>query len=241
MRAEILWCIPVGIAVGFLCVPLFNRIPAAWLCDYGETPAPELLKRRVSAVPAGLLLAAVFGILFPLLAAEYGISAVFFLLAAATVPLVLAAVSDIRYQILPDESLPAVLIPALTVYLLGLAGKTQYYGSVASPFLGALFGGGVWLLIGLLGRALYHRDSIGFGDVKLFAAIGFLCGFPGVVSAFLTAILLAGVSFLILILLRRIAPDQYVPMGPYLCAGCLLQIAFAKQIAAFAAWYFSIL
>ena len=231
MRAELFWCIPAGISIGFLCVPLFNYIPAAWLCDYGETPAPELLKRRVSAVPDGLLLAALFGILFPLLAVEYGISTVFFLLAAAAVPLVLAAVSDIRYQILP----------ALAVYLLGLAGRTQYYGTAASPFLGAVFGGGVWLLIGLLGRAVYRKESIGFGDVKLFAAIGFLCGFPGVVTAFLAAILLAGVSFLILILLRRVAPDQYVPMGPYLCAGCLLQLAFAKQIAAFAAWYFSIL
>ena len=240
MKPELFWCIPAGIAAGFLCVPLFNRFPAAWLCDYGEAPSPELSGKRISAAPHGILLAVVFSAVFLLLAVQYGFSAVFFLLSAAAVPLVLASVSDIKYRILPDECLPAVLLPALAVYVLGLAGKAQFYGSAASPFLGAAFGGGVWLLIGLIGRAAYHRESIGFGDVKLFAAIGFLCGFPGTVYAFLIMIVLAGMSFLALILLHRISPEQYMPMGPYLCAGCLLELAFSRQAAALAAWYLSL-
>jgi prepilin signal peptidase PulO-like enzyme (type II secretory pathway) len=241
MKIEYLWYITAGIAVGFLSVPLFNRVPAAWLCDYGETPPPELSEKRISAAPHGILIAAVLGTAFLLLAVQYGINAVSALLALASIPLVLASVSDGKYQILPDQCLPAILIPALVIYLLDFTGRIRFYDSYASPFLGAVFGGGFWLLIGLLGRALYHRESIGFGDVKFSAAVGFLCGFPGAVYAFLLMILLAGTIFLVLILLHRVDPQKYMPMGPYICAGCLLELAFSRQIAAFADWYLSII
>lgn len=241
MRLELLWCVPAGFAVGLLCVPLFNAVPARWLCDYGEKPSPGLLGKRICAKPEGVLLGVVFSAAFFLFAVQYGVSPVFFLICASAVPLALAAVSDIRYQIIPDECLPAVILPALAIYLTGLAGKTDYYGSWASPFLGALAGGGAWLLVGLLGRAFYRKESVGAGDVKLFAAVGFLCGFPGAVYAFILTILLAGILFLVLMLLRRIKPEQYMPMGPYICAACLLELAFRSRIAALAQWYLSII
>lgn len=241
MRPELLWCVPAGFAVGFLCVPLFNRLPARWLCDYGEEPPPELLGKRISAAPHGAVLGAVFCVSFFLFAGEYGVTPVFFLFCAAAVPLALAALSDIKYRILPDECVPAVLVPALAVYVLGLTGRARFYGSAVSPFLGALAGGGAWLLVGLLGRILYRRESIGFGDVKLFAAVGFLCGFPEAITVFILTILLAGVHFLILMLLRRIDPEQYMPMGPYICAACLLELAFRSRIAALVQQYFSMI
>lgn len=241
MNPEFFWCIPAGFAAGLLCVPLFNAVPARWLCDYGEEPGPELLGRRVSIGREGVLLGIVYGAVFLLFAFQYGVSPVFFLLCAAAVPIALAAVSDVKYRIIPDECLPAVLLPALAEWFLGLWGKTGYYGFWASPFLGALVGGGAWLLVGLLGRIFYHRESVGFGDVKLFAAVGFLCGFPQAIYAFLLTILLAGMIFLVLMLLRRIDPEQYMPMGPYICAACLLELAFRSQIAALVRLYLSIL
>jgi leader peptidase (prepilin peptidase)/N-methyltransferase len=241
MKTEYVWFITAGIAAGFLSVPLFNRLPAKWLCDYGETPPPELSEKRIFTAPHGILIAVVFGTVFPLLAMQYGMNAVSILLAIASIPLVLASVSDGKYQILPDQCLPAILLPALVIYLLDLTSQIRFYNSPASPFLGAVFGGGVWLLIGLLGRVIYHRESIGFGDVKFSAAVGFLCGFPGAVYAFLLMIVLAGTIFLVLILLHRIDPQKYMPMGPFFCAGCLLELAFSRQITAFADWYLSVI
>lgn len=240
MKPEFLWCLPAGFAFGLLCVPLLNAVPARWLCDYGETPGPELLGKRVSFGREGAALGAVLAADFFLLALEYGISPAFFLLCAASVPVVLAALTDLRYRIIPDECLPAILLPALALYAVFLAGNTDYYASWASPFLGALAGGGAWLLVGLLGRALYRKESIGAGDVKLFAAVGFLCGFPGAVYAFVLTILLAGVTFLILMLLKKIEPEQYMPMGPYICAACLLELVFRSGFAALVQRYFAI-
>lgn len=241
MNPALLWCVPAGLAAGLLCVPLFNRLPAKWLCDYGEEPGPELSGRRASAVPEGLALGAAFAAAFPLFAAQYGVSPVFFLLCASVVPLALAAEADLKYRIVPDELLPAAAAPALAVWLLGLCGRADFYGSRASPFLGALAGAALWMLVALLGRAIYRRESVGAGDVKLFAAVGFLCGFPGAVYAFLLTIVLAGAHFLALMLLRRIGPEQEMPMGPYVCAACLLALAFRSQIAALARWYLSLM
>ena len=241
MKPELFWCVPAGFAAGFLCVPLFNRIPARWLCDYGEEPSPKLLEKRISAKPDGILLGTVFSLVFLLFAIQYGVTPVFYLFCTAAVPLVLASVSDVKYQILPDECLPAVILPALAVYALCLSGRSGFYSCAASPFLGALAGGGAWLLVGLLGHALYRQESVGFGDVKLFAAVGFLCGFPEAIYVFIFSILLAGVHFLILMLLRRIVPEQYMPMGPYICAACLLELAFRSRIAALVQQYLSMI
>ncbi len=241
MRPELFWCVPAGFVAGLLCVPLWNAVPAKWLCDYGETPGQKLLGKRVSVKREGMLLGAVFGAAFFLFAAQYGVSPVFFLLCAAAVPLALAAFADAKYRIIPNECLPAAILPALALWLFGLAGKTDYYAFAASPFLGALAGGGAWLLMGLLGRALYHRESVGAGDVKLFAAVGFLCGFPGALYAFFLTILIAGLLFLTLILLRRLDPEQEMPMGPYICAACLLELAFRSRLDELVRQYLSII
>ena len=123
MNPEFFWCIPAGFAAGLLCVPLFNAVPARWLCDYGEEPGPELLGRRVSIGREGVLLGIVFGAVFLLFAFQYGVSPVFFLLCAAAVPIALAAVSDVKYRIIPDECLPAVLLPALADMVSRSVGK----------------------------------------------------------------------------------------------------------------------
>lgn len=229
-----------GFAAGFLSLAVFNRVPARWLCDYGETPAPELLGKRLSPAPDGIALGFVFSAAFLLLGFQYHApNAAFFLLCAALLPLTSAAVSDLKYHIIPDQCLPAALLPAAVLYALTLCGRADFYSSAFSPFLGALAGGGLWLVIGLIGKLIYRRESIGFGDVKIFAVIGFLCGFPNVLAVFLIGILLAGIHFIVLLLMHKIKPDQYMPMGPYLCAACLLELAFQSQIAAGIQWYIS--
>ena len=231
-----------GFAAGFFTLAVFNRVPARWLCDYGETPPPEMLGRRLSPAPAGVALGIVLSIAFLLLGFQYHApNAAFFLLCAACLPLAFAAVSDLKYHIIPDQCLPAALLPAVVLYVLTLCGRSNFYSSAYSPFLGAVTGGGLWLLIGFIGNLIYHRESIGFGDVKIFAVIGFLCGFPNIFLVFLIGILLSGIHFIVLMLLHKISPDQYMPMGPYLCAACLLELAFRSQISAGIQWYVSFL
>ncbi|HCW80805.1 MAG TPA: hypothetical protein DG942_06860 [Ruminococcaceae bacterium] len=242
MKAEFFWCLPAGFAAGMLGVFIFNRVPVAWLCDYDEKPSPELLGKRLSPAPDGVRLGILFSAVFLLLRLQYiSSNAVFISLCAAAFFLVLAAVSDGKYSIIPDQCLPAVLVPAAVIYTLWLFGKADYYRSAASPFLGALAGGAMWLLIGLIGKAAYHKESIGLGDVKLFAALGFLCGFPEIIFVFVLTILISGIYFIILLLMHKVTGDQYMPMGPYICLACLFALAFRRQAATAVSWYFSLI
>jgi leader peptidase (prepilin peptidase) / N-methyltransferase len=238
------WCLvcaAAGLAAGRLGVFVFNAVPARWLCDYGETPGPEILSRRLSPKTHGRVLGAGFAAVFLLFHFQYPASSPsFYLLCLAAFPLALAALADLKYRIIPDQCLPAVAVPAAANLACGLVFGGTFYKTAVSPFLGALCGGTLWVLLGLLGRLLYRRESVGFGDIKLFAVLGFLCGFPEVISVFILTILLAGVHFSILLLAKKVGPEQALPMGPYICAACLAALAFRSQIAAGARWYLSL-
>jgi len=62
--AGIVWtsaCIPLGILFSWLAVLIINRIPAKWLCDYGEEPSEELLSgKRVRFKKEGIIMAVLF-------------------------------------------------------------------------------------------------------------------------------------------------------------------------------------
>lgn len=232
-------CLPAGFAAGIFTVKLFNVLPAAWLCDYGETPGPALLGRRVSFKKHGLVTGALYSVIFFLIYLQYPASAATCcLLCCSAIPIMVAALSDIKYQIIPDQCLPVILIlAAVNLGFDRIGGGAVFYDTVYSPFLGAALGGLIWILIGGIGRFVYKKESVGFGDVKLFSAIGFLCGFPLVVFVFVFSVFIAGLHFSLLILMKKLDKNHYMPMGPYLCAACLLAIAFRSQVFSFALWY----
>ena len=42
--------IVLGVLAGFAAVYIFNKMPAGWLCDYGEKPGPELTDPHIQRV-----------------------------------------------------------------------------------------------------------------------------------------------------------------------------------------------
>lgn len=235
-------CVLAGFASGSLGAAAFNRVPAGWLCDYGEKPGAELLGKRVSQKREGAALGAVLALFFVLFRLQYGAgSPVFPLTCLEAVPLALAALADAKYGILPDQFLLLLLPPAAANLIFDLAGGKMFYGGAASPFLGAACGAALFLALGLAGKLASGAEAIGFGDVKLMAALGFFCGFPRVFAVFLLAILFAGVHFSILIVRKKIGRGSYRPLGPYLCAAFLFAAAFRSGIDAAAARYWNLL
>jgi len=107
--------------------------------------------------------------------------------------------------------------------------------------MGAICGGAVMLLLGLLGKIIYKKEAMGFGDVKLFAALGLFVGPVQIMIVFLMTILLAGLHFSYLILRKNMQGNRYLPFGPYICTAFLLFLAFHSQIDAGVLWYFSLL
>ena len=232
-------CAVCGFTVGWLGIRLFNTVPAAWFCDYGETPPVETgirLPQNRYLPGLGIL----FGFLFFLLLLQYGFSDPFVLYCLACIPAVLIALADRKYQIIPDQFVLVLAgLGAVNALVDCISGKSFLPASFS--LLGGLTGGLLWALVGLVGWLVYRRESIGFGDIKLSTALGLLCGFPLAVAAFLGAVVFAGLHFTFLLTGKKIDGNRYMPLGPYLCAAAVLTLVFREQVLFALQWYCSLL
>jgi prepilin signal peptidase PulO-like enzyme (type II secretory pathway) len=86
----------------------------------------------------------------------------------------------------------------------------------SSRALGGGAGFGLFFLLGVLGRG-----ALGFGDVKLAGVIGLMTGFPSVLVALATGVLL-GVVALALLVTGRATRKSKIAYAPYLAAGAMI-------------------
>ena len=207
----LLWtaaCVLLGVALTWLAYRIINTIPAAWLCDYNEAPSEELLSgKRVKYAGSGIFVSA--GAVLCLILCRlqfnkgYDIYFVFFVLIIMIALMI--AVCDLKYTIIPDQFTVALAVLGLLISIYDLVrGFGILHSTVWSPLAGAAVGGGAMLLIDMIGMLIYKRTGMGFGDVKLFAAVGLLTGFPGTIIAFILSMITGMIFFCIILLTVRI-------------------------------------
>jgi prepilin signal peptidase PulO-like enzyme (type II secretory pathway) len=134
----------------------------------------------------------------------------------ATVFLALT-LTDLERRLLPNRIIyPAILLAAA----LSWAWPETPAGAV-------LLGGGV--AIALAGAVLlfslpFGPGAFGMGDVKMIVLIGFVAGFPAVVTGLLAGTIAAGVvaGFLLVTGLR--GSRDYIPHGPFLALGAVVAL-----------------
>jgi prepilin signal peptidase PulO-like enzyme (type II secretory pathway) len=102
------------------------------------------------------------------------------------------------------------------------------YGLLAS-LIGMGVGAGVIQALGVVGRAIFHKEAMGFGDVKLMAFLG---GFLGWQLALLGIVLGALAGAIIGLLMLLWTRDTRLPFGPYLSLGCFVAMLHAGDIMA---------
>lgn len=233
-----------GFLAGYLAVYVFNKMPAAWLADYGETPDESLMGIRIAKRPYALVLSVVFVMAFVFLAIQY--DGPFYTIPGMLILwlLMLIGISDYKYMIIPDQLVLALAVAALGIIGLDfsalsgvLPADPYFHQSYASPFLGALVGGGSIWLIGAIGSFLTKKEAMGFGDVKLLAAIGFLCGLRGILIVLVITIFTSGIWFILLLLTKKIKRGDNKPLGPYIVCACALYLMFRDQINQIVNWY----
>lgn len=211
-------CVLLGFALTYIGYAVINRVPAKWLCDYGETPSEELLQGpRVSYKRSGIILSVVSAVCFSLIRLQFnkGYDIYFIMLVLIAFVALMIAVCDFKYTIIPDQFTVAlgVLSLLLSVYDL-VRGYNILHGAFWSPIAGAFLGGAIMLLIDFLGVLIYKKGGMGFGDVKLFFAIGILTGFPGTVTTALMSVIVAAVCFAFIIAAARIRGNSQSESQP---------------------------
>lgn len=232
----------LGFLFVFLSYRILNNIPEKWLCDYDEEPTSALEGTRYIFNKNAVFLSIFVGILLGFLYYSYGsntVLLVFYLL--LFIILLLAALADGKYTIIPDQFVITIAVLGVIYAIVDFNTYKFFIRSWYSPILGALGGGGVLFLIDILGKLIFKKDAIGFGDIKLFAAIGIFVGFRNIMIIGIISIFAAFFHFLFLLIFKKAEMSSYLPLGPYISIGTALFIAFYYYIFAFVIWYFKLI
>ena len=155
---------------------------------------------------------------------RYGFDPQFWVYGVLTLFLIPLSFIDLDHGILPNK----LTIPGFILgLLLGILLQIESWYNV---LFGALFGGGIMILISLLGKLLFKKESLGMGDVKLLVMIGVYVGFPWVAVCLFFGIFVAAVIILICILRKKLSFGNTVPFGPFIAIGTFVFLLWGESL-----------
>lgn len=221
----------LGFALGPLNCKILNKIPAAWLCDYDEEPSQELLSgNRYKLKPTGYIMGGLLSIFMAAASLLIGVSPALVFVIVLIELLMLISASDAKYTIIPDQFTVAVAVVSLIFAAVDLFTGQAFIDKWYQPFLGALCGAGILMLLDFLSLLIFKRTGFGFGDVKLLAALGLLFGFKYILVTLVISFMAAAIHFLVLIFTGKARKGVYLPLGPHICLAAVVTILFQSQI-----------
>lgn len=162
--------------------------------------------------------------------------------------MLIIALADLKFMIIPDQF---VLLLALTS--IGFAPMWRAGGAKAiiapekaaavtgilpwdeltgfwQPLIGMVIGGGFMLLCAAAGRLILKQEALGFGDVKLCAALGLVLGINGTIATVALAVMLSGAVAAAGLASGRYKKNDRKPLGPYLCGCAMAYILIAMPL-----------
>ncbi len=139
---------------------------------------------------------------------------------------------DLEHTYIPDRF--QLIILALGIVAIFFDGYTVWYDHL----IGMLAGGGVFLAIYFLAIAVYKREGLGFGDVKLAFVLGLFLGWQRFILAMLIASLLACFILVPIKHFKKTEDKAEFPFAPFITFGALVALLFGAQILS---WYVALL
>ena len=140
---------------------------------------------------------------------------------------------DIDHQLLPDS----LTLPLLWCGLAASLGSVPDSGGPIpvdprSSLIGAMAGYvSLWSVYHLF-RLLTGKEGMGYGDFKLFAALGAWLGWQMLLPTILIAAMAGAVVGLAMITLRGQKRSTPIPFGPFLAAAGWLMLMFGQRLVA---------
>jgi leader peptidase (prepilin peptidase) / N-methyltransferase len=177
------------------------------------------------------LVEALTGVLSALIAWKVGYGWPAFAALLLTWFLIALTFIDIDRQLLPDD----LTLPLLWLGLLLSMWSEQAAGSpvpvdTRSSLIGAMAGYvSLWSVYHLF-RLLTGKDGMGYGDFKLFAALGAWLGWQMLLPIILIASATGAIVGLSLIALRRQGRSTPIPFGPFLAISGWLMLMFGRPV-----------
>lgn len=146
--------------------------------------------------------------------------------------LVLGTFTDFEHLIIPDRvtwgGIAAGLI--LSVAVPALHGTASPVEALGRSALGAVVGFGLLWGVATLGRIVFRKEAMGFGDVKLLGAIGAFLGWRAVLMVVMVSSLAGSIAGLAMIFTRRRELQSRIPYGPYLALAAILWLFWGQTL-----------
>ena len=200
-------------------IPIVSFLTLGGRCRHCHQP----IARRYPLVE-GLTGVATVAVLAQFGAGIWGIISLVFVWSLIVVSLI-----DLEFQIIPDEISLGGLVLGLLVSVLvpSIHGADSRWLSLGRSVMGALVGGGLLYVTGVIGDLIFRKESMGGGDVKLLAMAGSLLGWKLVLLTFFIAPLFALPPGLFMLLTKR---SHVIPYGPFLSIGLIVSLFVGHEL-----------
>ncbi len=194
------------------------------------------------------------GLFFLSLLHTFGISLTFFGACILVAILIATSVIDLQRYIIPNKLVFPGLIIGFALTIIAAIMKRQ--PMLLIPGVVGMFIGGVILyVLSILGQAVFRKEAMGMGDVKLMAMIGlYLTTFPvlditswksmivlyvprvmiKLLVVLLTSAFMGSIIGGVMMLVRKKGRRNVIPYGPFLAAGAILALLYGNELWA---WY----
>ena len=187
---------------------------AGWLMRWGsvrlallEELVPGSKRWQVFGPPI------VSAILFGLFATEPTTFQLLALRSVFVLVLVQVIFFDFEHRLILDR----VMFPAMALALVVSLFNHPWWAGIATGLVAGL----LFLLLALVGSAIFKAEALGFGDVKFALFMGLLLGPLPTIQALFYGVLLAGAVSVGYIVWKR-SMKGTIAYGPYLAAGALI-------------------
>jgi leader peptidase (prepilin peptidase)/N-methyltransferase len=138
---------------------------------------------------------------------------------------------DIDHQLLPDNlTLPLMWAGLLAAVLIGPTTGVALPVSPSDAILGAVAGYlSLWAVFHAF-RLITGKEGMGYGDFKLFAALGAWLGWQSLLLIIMLSAATGAVLGILMILLRGRDRSAPMPFGPYLAAAGWIAMLYGDQL-----------
>lgn len=160
----------------------------------------------------------------------FGFNMNFFISTIITCALMVTIVSDFLYFYISDRVL---IISGLAIVITLFIFETPevVFKHIISASVIFIF----MYLIKLLGNAIFRKESLGDGDIKLMGIVGLSIGIMNsLVSLFIASV----VGLLFSFIITKKNKEGIIPFGPFLLIGALITLYFIDVITPFLQMYF---
>jgi prepilin signal peptidase PulO-like enzyme (type II secretory pathway) len=145
------------------------------------------------------------------------------------VMLIVLAVYDLRWMILPDKVMLPLIIVAFC-YQIVVTVVTRSPELLVDSLVAAIAAGGVFYAIVFFSKG----RAMGGGDIKLAFAMGLILGLANTAVAMLIAFNVAALVGIGLVVLKRRTRKDQIPFGPFLAGATIVAFLFGDRIVG---WY----